>query len=54
MLQQELQVCVSLIDELQANRERKKDNESVAKKNTAFFDTYNFFFFSILYFIYSI
>lgn len=36
MLQQELQVCVSLIDELQANRERKKDNESVAKKNTAF------------------
>lgn len=32
MLQQELQVCVSLIDELQANRERKKDNESVAKK----------------------
>ena len=41
MLQQELQVCVSLIDELQANRERKKDNESVAKKNTAFFYTYN-------------
>ena len=32
MLQQELQVCVSLIDELQANRERKKDNESVEKK----------------------
>ena len=54
MLQQELQACVSLIEELQANRERKKDNEAVAKKNTVFFEAYSSHLIPILYSIQAI
>lgn len=41
MLQDKVTRCISLIDEVQANKERKEDNEKSAQKNNGFFDAYN-------------
>lgn len=48
MLQQKIIRCNSLIEEVQANKERKEGNEKAAKKNNRFFDAFNNFLTPIL------
>ncbi len=48
MLQQKIIRCNSLIEEVQANKERKEGNDNAAKRNNRFFDAFNNFLIPIL------